>query len=63
MGVIGRWNSWKKKCSLYQNLSNNSLGKSMEIRLPHATVNISWRDHISNRDFPPVSISLQKRRL
>ena len=52
MGVIGRWNSWKKKCSLYQNLSNSSLGKSMEIRLLHATVNISWRDHISNRDFP-----------
>ena len=62
MGVIGRWNSWKKKCSLDQNLSNSSLGKSMEIRLLHATVNISWRD-ISNRDFPPVSISLQKRRL
>ena len=49
--------------SLYQNLSNSSLGKSMEIRLLHATVNISWRDHMSNRDFPPVSVSLQKRRL
>ena len=43
MGVIGRWNSWKKKCSLYQNLSNSSLGKSMEIRLLRATVNISGK--------------------
>ena len=59
MGVIGRWNSWKKKCSLYQNLSNSSLGKSMEIRLLRVTLNISWRGHISNKelyeDLPPIS--------
>ena len=67
MGVISTWNSWKKKCSLYQILSNNSLGKSMEIRLLRATVNISWRDHISNKEpngiCLQISTSLQIRQL
>ena len=67
MGVISRWNSWKKRCSVYQILSNSSLGKSMEIRLLRVTLNISWRGHISNkelyRDLPTVSTSLQIRRL
>ena len=58
MGVISTWNSWKKKCSVYQILSESSSGKSMEIRLLRATVNISWRGHISNKelygDLPPL---------